>query len=180
MLITGFGPFGEIAKNPSQWLAENLGLPFEIIPVSYAATDAFVERTAANPPERILHIGVARKATKFRVELVAHNLIGPTPDIDGIVAGPGPIDPAADQQLGTTLWKSPGFFQENENWETSVNAGDYLCNYIYFQSLKSLSNTEIGFLHVPPEEAMPLPMQLKIAREILNVMSVNTGLTLKS
>ena len=233
MLITGFGPFGEVDKNPSQWLAESLGLPFEIIPVSWAAADAFVERISANPPDQILHLGVARKATKIRIELVAHNRIDATPDVDGVIAGPGPVDPAADQQLGTTLWRNLEFFQDESPidsppsflipltsaasnpdpsfpfplsssastpdpslpsgstpavpstpkpvpWQASVDAGGYLCNYLYFQSLKKLQNTDVGFLHVPPESAIPLPMQLEIVREILNVMSVNTGLTLKS
>ena len=41
----------------------------------------------------LLMIGVAGKTSVFRLEAVAHNWIGATPDVRGIVAGPGPIDP---------------------------------------------------------------------------------------
>jgi pyroglutamyl-peptidase len=168
ILITGYGAFGEFNSNPSAWLAENLGLPYRILPVTFAAVDEFIEQLAAEPPQCLLMLGLHGKAEKFHIELVAKNLIGETPDVAGVQAGPGPVDAAGQAQLGTTLWRDPFLFMQDPQWQTSVDAGGYLCNYIYYRALQKLEETRCGFLHVPRTELVPLEEQLSTVREIID------------
>lgn len=171
ILVTGFGPFGKFDSNPSQWLAENSGQQFQVLPVSYAAADAFIEELGEIRPDTLLLLGLSGRAEKFNIELVAHNRIGTTADNEKVVAGPGPIDPAAPQQLGTTLWRAPELFEETEEWKTSLDPGGFLCNYIYFRALKWAQDksTRIGFLHVPRAEVIPLKRQLEKVKEIIGI-----------
>lgn len=110
LLVTGFGPFGDIAENPSQHLAESCGEEFRILPVSYAAVDQFVEELRANAPERLLLLGAHGRAEPLHIELVAHNRIGDKADVDGVVAGPGRSTPPANRYSalpsGATLHSS--------------------------------------------------------------------------
>jgi pyroglutamyl-peptidase len=172
LLVTGFGPFLSVDENPSALLAEKSGFPHHVLEVSFAAVDAFLEQLDSNSFDRLLMIGVARGAEKMRIELVARNLIGETPDVLDVVQGPGPIDPTAPAQLGGTLWRSPSLLNETDHWIPSVDAGTYLCNYIYFRALQAFPNKEIGFLHVPPLAVMPIERQHAILKDVLKELGV--------
>lgn len=160
LLITGFGPFGDVSENPSSVLAASNGMPFEILEVSFSAVDAFIDRISADTPDAILCLGVAAKAEKIRFETVAHNKIGPTPDVRGEVWGPGPIDPAAPPMQAGTLW-NPILLQETSLSEPSADAGGYLCNYLYYQAITRFPNSKIGFLHVPSFEKIADEVQVQ-------------------
>lgn len=170
ILVTGFGPFGEFGENPSQTLAERSGLPFEVLEVSFRAVDAFVDRIAAEPPDRLLLMGVAGGAARLRIEWVARNRIGSLPDVRGEVYGPGRIDPRRPPNLAATLWPHEPFGQACEHWEPSVDAGTYLCNYVFFRALEALPATRTGFLHVPPTDALSLDAQLATLGRVLEVL----------
>lgn len=166
LLVTGFGPFGEVAENPSAWLAEHCGAPFEVLEVSFRAVDEFVARLAPDPPKRLLCIGLAGKATAMRLETVAHNWIGSTPDVRGEVWGPGAIDPRLPGQVCSTFW-TPEDFMTLARAEPSARAGDYLCNYLLFQAIQALPTSQVAFLHAPPFKEMNAEAQLQIVCEIL-------------
>ena len=163
MFVTGFGPFGEVAKNPSADLASGCGLPYEVLEVSFAAADEFIDRFRESGIDSLLMIGVAAKSERPRLELIAKNRNGARPDARGICC-PGPIDPSAEPQLMGRLWPAG---EENADRDLSVDAADYLCNYIYFRALQLLPNVRAGFLHVPPESALPLSHQEKILQGII-------------
>jgi len=165
LMVTGFGPFAEISTNPSQILASGSGSPFEILEVSYDAVDAFVHRLASDPPEALLSIGVAAKADRIRFETVAHNRMGSLADVRGVVGGPGPIDPAGFPMLAGSLW-SPQLLEETPISEPSVDAGGYLCNYLYYRALASLPMTRVGFLHVPPFDKVSQTDQERVVSEL--------------
>lgn len=171
VLVTGFGPFGDVGDNPSAWLAERVGFECRVLEVSFAAVDEFVEEVSNNPPDALVLMGVAAGAERMRIETTARNEVGAVPDVRGEVAGPAPIDPLGPPQIGATLWRSPEFFQDNEYWETSTSAGTYLCNYVFYRCLKALPNTAVGFLHVPLADQMPLEQQLEVTRGILDEVS---------
>lgn len=115
-------------------------------------------------------MGLHGKAQRLHIELVAHNRIGGTPDNDGEIAGPGPIDPSAPQHLGTTLWRHPQFYAEYSEWTISLDAGGYLCNYVYFRALQWLPETQVGFLHVPTFEIVSEPFQQSLVSGILEYL----------
>jgi pyroglutamyl-peptidase len=151
VLVTGFGPFGSVVENPSARLAEALGEPFVILPVTYAAVDAWLE----SEPEfgALLSLGVAVGSEFPRQEVVAHNRLGPVPDAEG-VAGPVVIDPRLPPQISSPVGPLMGI-------EFSAHAGDYLCNYLFFRAAARFPNRPVTFVHVAPFEKCAFETQLE-------------------
>jgi pyroglutamyl-peptidase len=170
MFVTGFGPFGSISKNPSANLAESCGKPFCVIEVSFRAVDTFLQELDPASFKKLLLIGVAGGAESFRIETVARNEIGAAPDVAGEVWGPGPIEPRLPRQLAATLWSAPELLSECADWAPSVDAGTYLCNYIFFQALRRFPEKSVGFLHVPPFEKVATEEQRRRLERILDLL----------
>ena len=170
-VVTGFLPFGGFAVNPAALLAESLGRPFELIEVSFAAVDAFVERVASSgePIDRLVMLGLRGSGTAINLEHVARNHIGPEPDVRGVVRGPGQIDSIGPQSLSTTLFHVP----TEGSWFPSTDAGCYLCNYIYYRALRRLRATRVGFVHVPPSGVIPLDTQRQQLIALLDLIERN-------
>lgn len=166
IFVTGFGPFADAEDNASGHLARECGYRFEILEVAYAAVEEWIERTAADPPDVLLALGVDVRAPKMRLETVAHNRIGPKADVRGEVWGPGPIDPLASPQLSASLW-SPEALVETPTLEPGHDAGGYLCNFIFFRAVQRLPRAKVGFIHVPPFEAISKEDQIAEIRQIL-------------
>src|SRR4051812_6908477 len=104
--VTGFREFGGFAVNPSALLAESCGRPFELLEVSYAAVDEFLDRlaTRAGAFDRLLMLGLRGRGTGMEVELFARNHVGEVPDVRGIVRGPAPIEPGGADALSSTMF----------------------------------------------------------------------------
>jgi pyroglutamyl-peptidase len=163
-LVTGFGPFRGVEENPSAWLAENSGRHYAVIPVGYAAARAFVQGFDHAEFDRWVMLGVSGHASRMRLELYARNRVGDGDDVEGTVLGPGPIDPNAPRVLGSTLWTEADL-TGSESFELSADAGEYLCNYLYFLALaRSLT---VGFVHVPPFATMTAERQEEALDELL-------------
>ncbi len=168
LFVTGFGPFADADDNPSGHLARASGHPFEVLEVAYAAFDAFLARMAEDPPDAMLLMGVDVRATKMRLETVAHNHIGPKADVRGEIWGPGPIDPQAPAQLAATLWH-PNVLEATARREPGFDAGGYLCNYSFFRAAQKLPACRVGFIHVPPFAALSQSIQLEEIAAILEL-----------
>ncbi len=170
ILVTGYGPFEEVDENVSQALAEASGLPYEVIEVCYAAVDRFLSSVDRGSFDAFLAMGHAPKEARIRIESVGRNVICDRPDVRGSVQGPGPIDPTAPAQLGATLWRHPAFFDETEDWYPGVDPGGYLCNYILFRALQEFPDKRVGFLHLPPPDAIPFERQLAALHRIIALL----------
>lgn len=168
LLVTGFGPFGGIAENPSSELAKECGIDHRILEVSFHAVDRFVE-TELSGYDALLAIGVNASASKMTLETIARNEIGPTPDVSGEIRGPGPIDPRLPQNIASSLWTQE-LLSETEEWTQSTSAGGYLCNYLFFRAISAYPNKRIGFLHVPKFETVPQMEQARILGQILRAL----------
>ncbi len=156
-LVTGFGPFGSIASNPSSQLAAECGRPFQILEVSYAAVDQFLSELPAESFDLLVMLGVAGQSQRMRFEMVARNWVGTTPDVRGVILGPGPINPTAPPKFCIS---PPLALPMSESWEYSFDAGDYLCNYIFFRAMHRFPAKQIHFIHVPPFEVVSPEIQL--------------------
>jgi len=167
VFVTGFGPFMDVEDNPSAILARTCGRPFEILEVSFKAVDAFHDGFDWTEFDALLHIGVAGTAERLRLDGVGRNVIGPHPDVLGSVQGPGPIDPKSPALLRSTLWPAIGAVADTEEWEPTVDAGGYLCNYALFRALQRFPDKLVGFLHVPPQDVVPIETQQSALAEIL-------------
>lgn len=155
-LVTGFGPFGAIAENPSSQLARQSQRSFRTLEVDYAAVDQFIQELSPDSFDVLVMIGVARLASRMRLETTARNKIGLDADVRGIVLGPGPIDPVGP---ATTTIASTMNSPQNDYWEPSDNAGEYLCNYVYYRALQKFRDKRVCFVHVPPFTEIPAPVQ---------------------
>ncbi len=162
LLITGFGSFRDIDENPSGWLAEQLG--GQVLEVSYSAVDEFIAGLDGDSFDSWLMIGVHGGAERIHLETVAKNSCGPGADVRGVVAGPGVIDASLPPQVSGTLFDDSF---ESENAVLTVDAGGYLCNYLFFQGLAWFGEKRIGFIHVPRVEVMGLEDQLVELRRIM-------------
>ncbi len=149
LFVTGYGPFLSVAENPSGLIAARLGLPYRVLDVTFAAADAFLDEFAETDYDALMMIGVAGNAERMRIETVARNRIGRTPDVGEVVMGPGPVHAAAPSQLHSTLWSGFEQWLDAPEFEPSVDAGDYLCNYLSFEAARRFPHRRTGFLHVP-------------------------------
>jgi pyroglutamyl-peptidase len=167
-LVTGFLAFEGFDVNPSALLAERSGRRFELIEVSYAVVDQFIEQLDPDSFDIWLIMGVAGRSTRMRLESTGRNVIGGRTDVRGS-ATTGEIDPNGPAAIAGTLWTAPSFAIETDSRRPSDDAGDYLCNYIYYRALRRFDgmNKRIGFLHVPPLGTMALERQVDELSSIL-------------
>jgi pyrrolidone-carboxylate peptidase len=172
ILVTGFGPFADAQDNASGHLAEKSEYRFQVLEVAYRPVDDYFHELARNLPDVILLLGVDVRASKMRLETVAHNTIGPKTDVRGEAWGPGPIDPLAPGQLSATLW-TPEALQETKNREPGYDAGGYLCNFSFFRAVQTCPEAKVGFIHVPPFTAISERVQLQEIQEILDACLAN-------
>ncbi|MFM9872505.1 MAG: hypothetical protein ACKVQS_03450 [Fimbriimonadaceae bacterium] len=166
LLVTGFGSFRDIDENPSGWLAGQLG--GQVLEVSFAAVDEFLSGLDVEGFDVWLMIGVHGSAERMHLETVGRNFVGAGADVRGVVAGPGVIDPSLPPALSGTLFDADC---EGEKACLTIDAGGYLCNYLYFLGLARFPGKRIGFLHVPRIEVMGLEDQLVEVRRILRELS---------
>lgn len=165
-LITGYGPFEDIADNISARVARDSGHPFEILEVSYQAVDDFISSLDPNSFDAWIALGHAKGATKIRVEGLGRNVIGPRPDVRGEGRLNEPITAEGPATLFATLWTPAGLNEETDDWLPTDDAGGYLCNYILYRALETFPGKQIGFLHLPPSEIMSLDQQLEALKKI--------------
>ncbi|MBC8106002.1 MAG: hypothetical protein H7Z14_05385 [Anaerolineae bacterium] len=173
-LVTGFLAFEGFDVNPSALLAEQCGRRFELIEVSYSAVDAFLDRLDPDSFDRWLMLGVAGKSSRMRLEKFGRNVIGARSDVRGNVSI-DEIDPGCPTRIAGTMWQTPTFAIESNTRRPSDDAGDYLCNYIYYRGLRKFDGVgkQIGFLHVPPLERMSIETQLAELNDILREIESN-------
>lgn len=170
--ITGFKAFGRVGQNPSETLALNSNRPHETLEVSYQAVDDFLAGLDGASFDRLLMLGVAAGRDHLSMELFARNVIGKTPDVRGF-APKGLIDPSAPLLLQSTLWtpeRSAFIDVDVPRVRTSLDAGNYLCNYISFRALQRFPDKHVGFLHVPMPDKISLLEQQKDLAQILEFL----------
>jgi pyroglutamyl-peptidase len=169
VLITGFGPFPGMPRNPSGTIAaqlaklrrpalQSLSRAAHLFPTSYAAVDRDLPKLMAkHRPRILLMFGVAGRTTFMRVETIARNrqsVLHP----DAV----GDTPPA----LMTTK-KAPSYCRGRAPFvrlqhaartagvdaRLSRDAGTYICNYVYWRALEAAGKGHapelVVFVHVP-------------------------------
>ncbi len=160
-LLTGFGPFGNVLRNPTERLARLFENEMEtlVLPTSFAHAPRHLLRVLSRGRfERVVMLGVASGATSFRVERHAHNWDdGGQPDIDGFSAPARRIAARAPSRLDVTVdvvaW-ARALQAAAVPATLSDSAGGYLCNHALFHALRFVrgagAKVRVGFVHVPP------------------------------
>jgi pyroglutamyl-peptidase len=167
ILITGFEPFGGNPFNPSQALIEsftaqmNFNFRLLILPVDWdRALEKLIPVLKSEKFRAIFHFGLAQDRNEISLEKYAHNLCrsglkdnrGNSFLRDTSIAPKGP----AILESGINLMALRDFLN-NSGFYTNVSedAGRYLCNYIYYNSLLQSHHTEnpgkseVCFIHLP-------------------------------
>ena len=155
LLITGFGPFPGVADNPTARAAltldgatlSGLRVAGRVLPTSWArAWPTLHAAVAALRPHAVLMLGVAARRSLIEVELVARNHAAARADVDGDLGPGGEVLPGAPATLRTRLpWEA----LLGEGVAASEDAGDYLCNALFYRALHDLRPSFVGFVHVP-------------------------------
>ncbi|XP_076245163.1 pyroglutamyl-peptidase 1 [Calliopsis andreniformis] len=166
VLVTGFGPFGnhivnasweavkELCKlvvDSSEW--KDIKVVTKEIPVSYEDVANYIPTLWKEyNPLVILHVGVSHKAHCLTIESCAHNYGYIRPDIYDKCPDECKITP---EVLNTGIDVNRICENINKNSENikcnaciSCDAGRYLCEYIYYKSLK-INPMKTLFVHVP-------------------------------
>jgi pyroglutamyl-peptidase len=169
ILVTGFGPFPGVPDNPTARLVRGLdgrsyggaAVRAAVLDVSYdrAARQVRAAVAAGGWPRLVLHFGVAVGATGVRVEARAVNRKeAAVADVDGELGAAASIDPARplDAALVTAVDVAGLVAALNASGISagpSDDAGRYVCNATYFQSLAWFAAEGAAvpcvFVHVP-------------------------------
>lgn len=169
LLVTGFGPFGPVADNPTARLIAHMDAEGEafcpdarlvtaVLPTSYRrAAETFETLLTEHRPLGVLSFGVATKADKIRLERFAQNLDdADLPDIDGKQLQGRPIVPHGPAALAATAPLDrllAGLLEADIPAGFSNHAGNFVCNHLYYYALHRLSQLDpmpwMGFVHVP-------------------------------
>ncbi len=150
ILLTGFGPFPGVPCNISAALvtaladtgatgSPSLAITALILPTNWRRAPALVFKTLNElRPDLVLHFGVARSATGFVIETLAHNTTCDLhDDKDELptlaclqVGGPKILNTAFDGERLAARLRAKDIAAK-----TSDDAGAYLCNAVFYQSL---------------------------------------------
>jgi pyroglutamyl-peptidase len=186
LLVTAFGPFPGVLRNPSREIAlalerdppAGLFVVARELPVTFEGAPAAVDELVAGcgrRPDGLLGLGVQRRAT-LRLERRARGRLtgsradnaGRTQDDLGLDLGPDHECTLDLDELAREL-VTAGV----PDVEVSSDAGGYVCERTYYQLLER--GRELGvpalFLHVPPVEAMDPLEQTRHVRVLVALLA---------
>ncbi len=181
-LVSGFGPFGSVTRNPSAELARRLEehppegweVDHHVLAVEYRSAREAIGVLKRRPYDIALLLGVHDRDTRLHLELFARREVGNTPDMAGETVAPDWFPPGPER-IGSPLFCPPlvlGLGDSRVTW--SYSAGGYLCNAWYYLALATPGAPPCVFVHVPHSEEsrpqgahLPLAEQEKLIRSIL-------------
>ena len=188
LLLTGFEPFGGLARNPSGDLARLLGdregVRGEVLPVDYARIRGCLEELLAEPWDAVVLLGVAVGRPLITLERVAINFRDPErPDNTGYCPETPEIIPGGPDAYFSSLpleRLKAALGDEQVPAAISLTAGPYLCNASMYiaRHLLDERGTPCGFIHLPPTpdlacgaETMPLEVQARGIGRVLEELA---------
>ncbi len=166
LLVTGFGAFPGVRRNPTLALLKaldhrrsrfaRLGIALELyaLPVAYVRLAPQLARLISETqPDAILHFGLAGRRKRITIERFARNRANILhPDADGAC----PTAPTLQKNNLDRLSARAPLMQIIAAWQkagisghVSRGAGDYLCNACFYQSLARADIETVGFIHIP-------------------------------
>ena len=142
--ITYFEPFGGRDTNASKEIVTSLVTNFEVkeLPVSWRRVLPIIDEMLKDDPEYIFLFGEAASYQDVTVELVGRNICSHT-DNDGESKDEECIYEGMPEEIYTN------FNVEGISYRTSINAGKYLCNYVYYNCLLKKQVTKVIVIYVP-------------------------------
>jgi pyroglutamyl-peptidase len=171
VLVTGFGPFPGAPSNPSALLVKALArkrrpalsgieLTTHVFATSYAAVDRDLPKLLAEKPDVVLLFGFAGRRRHLCIETRARNALTLLfPDADrrkpqqNVIAPGAPSSLRGNAPVMRLIDAARGRFPVR----LSRDAGRYLCNYVYWQTLQHAHRGRplVQFVHIPPVRIRP-------------------------
>lgn len=190
ILLTAFGPFAGTTHNPSEQALESLKpsdfktiqLIRKVLPVAWQlAHSQIIQQVEMQKPHMIVHMGVATQSSVVRLELQAQNLLDfRQPDNAGEQPLGQPIHPHAPAYLQSQVdvqALADRMRTRGQPVEISPDAGLYVCNATYFQSLWRWPHLPTLFVHVPPlTPHWTLAQLLDVLNALLTELAENSAL----
>jgi len=179
IVLTGFGPFGDVSDNPSSELVSDLGkrprTNFAYIPqirVSVSGVKEVVQdmlRLEKPSFETVLvHLGVDTSSTRMKCERFAYNEKNfRIPDEDRVTCCNEPIVIGEVARIETPIDLTK-IEMLDDRIVVSTDPGKYICNLLYYESL--FAGYRSLFIHVPPFAAIPKKEQIDLIEKILDVL----------
>ncbi|MCE1235035.1 MAG: pyroglutamyl-peptidase I [Hyphomicrobiales bacterium] len=161
LLVTGFGPFPGAPRNPTAAVVERLMRRSDIrsrvevigrvLPTTWAAVEALPTLLDQIDPDAVLMLGLARRATGFRVEKLARARVATAVDAEGR-GGPARLstEPAALAATAPVRAMHDAIRARGLPAKISTDAGAYLCNGAFRRALEAAAGRPAAFLHLPP------------------------------
>ena len=163
ILVTGFEPFGgekvnaswEAAQRLDGWRCGDAVAVARQLPCVYDACVAeFVEAFERLSPEIVLMTGQAARRGVISVERVARNVDGGSaPDNRGVLRADEANGPARLEATAPVSDIARAIRAAGLPARVSTNAGDYVCNHLFYRGLRHLLNrapaTLAVFVHLP-------------------------------
>ncbi len=161
--VTGFGAFGAVVDNPSGEVARALAVRLTALGWDASAETLEVTFDAArSAPRRLLgraddawlvHVGVAEARRVITLERTAKNRAGARADVAGLVS-PAILDVGGPPVRVTTVAVDAvaAALRVPVDVELGDDAGDFVCNALYYESLRATSMARHArslFVHVP-------------------------------
>lgn len=169
ILLTAFGSFPGVRVNSGAVVLEKLNdkilgnfahkVQRTFLRTSYEFCEWWIPRTLAdNRFDLIVHLGVAPFTRSFRLETTASNRVSRRlKDSDGHTWRTKIIDREGPAKLVSSIAGanlSEDLTRRGLPVLLSDDAGDYLCNFLYYKSLRFIEihnlPTAVLFLHMPP------------------------------
>jgi pyroglutamyl-peptidase len=186
LLITGFGPFLDVAVNPSWEAIKDLDgavigstrVKVAQLVVAYAGAPQQLQAAIdAAAPDLVLCLGVAGDAA-LRLESTARNAdTAAAPDAAGEVRAGRAIREGGAATLPTRLPLDVlrrTLVAEGYEVMDSDDAGGYLCNHVFYELLVRRPTGVAGFVHVPPtSERWPLARLQRAVRRIVAILDAD-------
>ena len=164
VLITGFGPFADFNQNPSEMLLFDLIRELDktkyklaILPVSYKRVNDWLKVNLNESFKLVVHFGLSAKNDEIKLETTAKNECGSQPDVDNVILDVVSVAELPKLETDLDLKKIKTLLsKEGIKAAISNDAGNYLCNYVYFKTLEKFhemnEKKKSVFVHIPPAE----------------------------
>ncbi len=172
LAVAGFGPFPGVRKNPSaeivralstmqRFRAAGIALDTAIFQTAYGAAESELTRLLSKRPDAVILFGVAGGAKHLRVETLARNRASQlhpdharfTPSRGILVEG----GPASLRLRAPAMRLRAAIRATGTKAELSIDAGNYLCNAVFYRALAATTALKPApltvFIHVPPVNA---------------------------
>ena len=189
IVITGFGKFPGVEKNPTETLVELIqkkigrdDVHFDVLEVSAQGTSAQLEalQEKYSGKDTIwIHLGVNMGIKIFNLEQRAYNCADfRCPDVRGVQLRNQRIVEIYDKSFMETSFSLEDICGKllslGHSVSVSQDAGRYLCNYVYLKSLYHCATKKdhknVLFLHVPSFKSISAELQCKFVLNLIDML----------